>query len=364
MDLKHVWSKKNHFGYTPKTMPIFFAALLSGCFKLDADMAVLDTTVIPYEHPSLVVDDAVIRSVDTPLTCPDGEPARIHMVYREDASEPAPAVVVFHSGAFDYVLDHGTSGPLSGPHFHAEPRLTQPFTIRKVWETLGLQIRDIDPAEENRGELTAALANRGVVQYLPGNCWGDLWHNEAGEQENDIEEERFTRNGRALARWTARIATDEAYAENQGVGWPAAIEPEALYAAGLGSGGRGVLELLLDPDSPTVAGALFDSTPDNLAAYRDNPTDFGAEIEGFELIFGTALTDIEALSVAAAPLPDRLFYLWSSSNPQVPAEAMRPGAAAVTGQLGVRVEDTQHPEHVVSNSRPEVAADVIGFLLD
>ena len=364
MDPKPVWSKKNHFGYTPKTMPIFFAALLSGCFKLDADMAVLDTTVIPYEHPSLTVDDAVIRSIDTPLVCPDGEPARVHTVYRENVTEPVPAVLVFHSGAFDYVLDHGTSGPLSGPHLHADPRLTQTFSIRKVWETLGLQIEDIDSAEENRGELTAALANRGVVQYLPGNCWGDLWHNEEGAQENDIEEERFARNGRALARWTGLVATDADYAESQGAAWPTAINPSSLYAAGLGSGGRGVLELLLDPDSPPMTGALVDSTPDNLAAYRDRPTDFGAEIEGLELIFGEDLVDIEMQSVAAAPLPDRLFYLWSSSNPQVPAAAMRPGAEAVAGQLGVRVEDTQLSEHVVTNTRPEAAADVIGFLFD
>ena len=47
-----------------------------------------------------------------------------------------------------------------------------------------------------------------------------------------------------------------------------------------------------------------------------------------------------------------------------PAAAMRPGAEAVNGQLGVRVEDTQQSEHVVSNTRPDAAADVIGFLFD
>ena len=71
-------------------------------------------------------------------------------------------------------------------------------------ETLGLQIDDQDPGENNLGTLPAALANRGVVQFIPGNCWGDMWHNEEGVVVNDLELDGFNRNGRTIANWMLR----------------------------------------------------------------------------------------------------------------------------------------------------------------
>lgn len=367
MGPKHVWSKKNQFRYTLDTMTMIFAALLSGCFKLAPDMADLDTTTIPYEHPDLAVTDAVIESFDTELLCPDGEASRVHVVHQPSDQAPSAVAIVMHAGAFDYVIDHGTSGPLSGPHYHAEPRLTQAFSVRKVWETLGLQTSDIDPAERNEGTLTAALANRGVVQFLPGNCWGDMWHNESGLQDNNVEEEGFSRNGRALARWTVRVATDAEFAASQGIEGLSAAEGTPLYVFGLGSGGRGVIELLRDPAGAAIDGALIDSAPDDLSAYTMHPVDFRDEVEGLGLIFGANNLDtIEDQSLAAGLdiLPPRLAYLWSSSNPQIPAAAMRPAAEALDGTLGVRVENTREAEHVISNSDLNVANEITRFLMD
>jgi hypothetical protein len=346
-------------------MTFLVAFLLSGCFKLPADMTELDDTLVPFDNPHVLRDDVVIEGFDTDLQCPDGSPARFHMVYPEDLTEPAPVAIVLHSGTFDYVLKHGEEGPLSGPHYHATSRLTGEFAVRKVWETLGLQIDDIDPAEDNQGTLPAALANSGVVQLIPGNCWGDLWHNEEGIQGNEVDNDGFPRNGRAFASWMFRFLIDDDFAVSQGFEIPTMVDLDALYLIGLGDGGRGVLELLLHPDLPAVAGAFVDSTPDNLSAFTENPVDFDDEIEGIKRIFGEEnLADISTQSFAGeVELPPRFYYLWSSSDPQLPRASMEPAAMALNGRLGVVVQDTGTRGHVLSNSDIELAQEIVSVLI-
>ena len=320
------------------------------------------TEVIPYDNPHLTVDDAVIQRFDLTLDCPDGEPSSFHMVYREDATEPAPVVILLHSGAFDYVLKPGEGGPLSGVHYRVDSRLERDFAVRKTWETLGLQIEDMDPAEENEGTLPAAFANRGAVQLIPGNCWGDLWHNEEGVVVNDLELDRFNRNGRTIATWMLRLLAEPAFAESQSVSWPVDIDGSQIFLVGLGEGGRGVLELLNLP-GPTIRGAAVDSMPDNLDAFVSNPVDFQDEIDGLERLY-VDLTDIGDSSFAGdVSLPERFYYLWSSSNPQLPLAASQPAASALRGKVGVVVENTGQAGHVLSNSDLEVAEAMVDFLL-
>lgn len=345
-------------------MIFIVASLLSGCFKLPADMAELDDSIVPFDNPFVLRDDVVIEGFNTELQCPDGSLARFHMVYPEDMTEPAPVAIVLHSGSFDYVLKPGEDGPLSGPHYHASSRLNGEFAVRKVWETLGLQIDDVDPAEDNQGTLPAALANAGVVQLIPGNCWGDMWHNEEGLQGNEVEYDGFPRNGRAFASWMVRLLVDDDFAVSQGVDIPAMIDLDSLYLFGLGNGGRGVLELLQDPNLPAVAGAMVDSTPDNLAAFTEHPIDFGDEIEGIKRIFGEEnLADIGTQSFTGdVELPGRFYYLWSSSDPQLPRASMEPAAAALDGRLGVVVHNTGTQGHVLSNSDIDLAREIVNVL--
>ena len=336
--------------------------LLCGCFKLPQDLADPNTEVIPFDNEFVTVDDAVIQRFDLTLKCPDGEPASFHLVYRSGSDEPAPAVILLHSGAFDYVLQPGEDGPLSGIHYHADSRLSQAFALRKVWETLGLQIDDQDPGENNLGTLPAALANRGVVQFIPGNCWGDMWHNEEGVVVNDLELDGFNRNGRTIANWMLRLLSESDFASTQDINWPTAIDASQIYLVGLGDGGRGVRELLLQP-GPRIAGAAVDSVPDNLGAFVDLPVDFEDKIEGLARIYGD-LSEIDDQSFARdTPLPERFYYLWSTANPQMPIAASRPAANALRGQLGVVVKNTGASDHVLSNSDMDVAREVVDFLL-
>ncbi len=353
-----------HLGYTPPVM-IVLSLLLAGCFSLPSDIAQLDTRAIPFDNEHVTTEGVVIESFETDLPCPDGEPSRFQMVYQPGTTAPAPVAIVMHSGAFDYVMEAGSGGPLSGPHYHSKSRLNPDFGTQKVWETLGLQIDDVDPAENNKGTLPAALANRGFVQIHPGNCWGDLWHNEEGVQYNDMARDGFERNGRTMAWWMVRIATDPDFARTREVELPVPIDPSQLYLFGLGVGGRGVLEMLTHESIPSISGALVDSMPDNLGAYTSQPDVFEEEIEGISRIFGEeVLPTIGEKSFASLPpLPERLVYLWSSGDPQLPSAAAVPAANALSGEIGVQVMQQTTQDHVLSNSDIDLANSVLDYLM-
>jgi len=342
-----------------------FPLLFAGCFNLPNNETQLDTTTLPFDNEHVSEDGIVIQAFETDLLCPDGEGAKFHVVYKPGTTTPAPVAVVMHSGAFDYVMEPGSDGPLSGPHYHSQSRLSADFALQKVWETLGLQIDDLDPAEANQGTLPAALANRGFLQILPGNCWGDLWHNEEGVQYNDLARDGFDRNGRTFAWWMVRLASDPSFANTRGIEFPVPIDPAQLYLFGLGDGGRGVLEILTHDAAPDIMGALVDSAPDNLAAYTTHPNIFKEEIEGISRIFGEeAMETIEDLSLAGdTRFPERMVYLWSSGDPQLPAAAAEPAAIALTGEVGVKVMNSTVQDHVLSNSDIDLANEILDYLI-
>jgi hypothetical protein len=288
------------------------------------------------------------------------------MVYREGATEGAPVAIVLHSGAFDYVMERSESGSLDGPHYHADSRLEPDFSTAKVWETLGLQIEDIDPSEHNLGTMPAALADQGFIQILPGNCWGDLWHNEAGVQFNDVNRDGFDRDGRTHAWRMVEMLINPTFAAEHGINLPFEFDNPALYLVGLGDGGRGVAELLTHEGMPPVTGALVDSAPDDLRAYLNEAIDFEDEIEGISRIFREEqLGNINDWSFTSdIPLPERLVYLWSDGDPQLPSEAVATGASALSGKPGVWVRNTGAQDHVLSNSNNQLAREVVQYMLD
>jgi hypothetical protein len=110
---------------------------------------------------------------------------------------------------------------------------------------------------------------------------------------------------------------------------------------------------------------MVDSSPDNLLAFTENPIDFADEIEGIKRIFGEEnLADIGTQSFAGdVELPPRFYYLWSSSDPQLPRTSMEPAAAALNGRLGVVVQNTGISGHVLSNSDIDLAQEIVSVLL-
>jgi len=344
------------------------ALLLTGCWKPAEDLSVLSFDQVPYDNPYLTSTDAVVSAFDTQLTCPDGSPSRIFMVHRQELAEDAPVAIVLHSGAFDYVVDPSDQGYLEGRHYRVETRLSRAWSVAKMWETLGLSGVAVDPSEENLGTLPAALTDAGYVQLYPGNCWGDLWHNEEGYQDSAFTLEGFPRNGRTVAHWMIRMAVEPDFAASQGVTFPTTLDPSAIDLIGLGEGGRGVTELLLRDDMPAIRGAVWDSTPDDLGPYLDDPDTHQSYVDGLARIFvdeDLARIDDWSLTAAAAAgaLPGRVAYLWSDGDPRQEDALMAAGAQAVASVSGAWVENLETPRHVFLNGDLELATGMVNFLL-
>lgn len=343
--------------------------LTTGCFKPYEDLAKLDFSEVRYENDFVTSEDAVIQAFDTVLSCPDGEPARVFVAFRKSISGEAPAALMLHSGAFDYVVQPDEADPIGGVHYRAGSRLSRQWGIAKVWETLGLSRFPVDPEEASLGTLPAALVDAGVVVILPANCWGDLWHGEALPDPTDAEP-GLTRFGGGFAQLMVdAIFTPEATAE-LGVRIPVSVNLDEVHLVGLGSGGRGVAQLLANsPDSVnTFRSVVVDSSPDLLGAYLGDPLTYGPEITGYEDIYGEALSTIDATSslyalAQTAALPERTAVIWSSLDTQVPTAAILPTGLAV-GELGGGrvVVDSGFEGHVSSNRDDELAGNVVAYM--
>ena len=342
---------------------------LSGCFKPNEERSQLDFTDIPYNNPSLTVQNVVISAFDVSLDCPTGEDARFFLVYPTDAAGPLPVAIVLHSGAFDYVTEPDPASALAGSHYRTESRLDRGWAISKVWETLGLYYEQVDPYEQNEGALPAALANAGFAQIYPANCWGDLWHNEQGYQDNEVDVEGFDRNGRTFAYWMMRMVVESDFAQDQGVVFPIQMDGNALYLVGLGEGGRGVTELLTHDNMLPVRGALLDSTPDLLSPYVDRENEYADEVDGLARIFQEEnLESIDSWSLynvaGTTQMPDRLAWLWSTGDPRLPTETMAPTAARLSAEADVWVNTQEVGRHVLVNADPLLAAAAVDYLVN
>lgn len=342
--------------------------LLTGCFKPYADLAELDFSDVAFENPNLEALDARVASVDSSLTCPDGEAARVFAVYRESWADARPTAVLLHSGAFDYVRAPDADAPLDGPGYHLDDRLGLPWSIAKAWETLGINTRPVDIEEDNSGALAAALVDAGVAVIVPANCWGDLWHNVSGEVENDQESEFVTRDGLGLASATVRSLVDAGLVQETGIQVPVQVDANQLFLVGLGEGGRGVAELLHRADTPPIAAALVDSSPDALSFWADDAITFADEVVGLERLFGADnLGTVDDASLEAAVIagkaPSRTGVLWSSIDPSLPIDMIAGAGGAVAGLPEAWVVDTGEATHVQLGDDPELAAEATRWLL-
>lgn len=342
--------------------------LLTGCFKPYADLAELDFSDVAFDNPNVLADDARVTAVDTAFSCPDGEPARVFAVYRQAWNDARPTAVLLHSGAFDYVRTPEADTPLDGPGYHEDARLGLPWSVAKAWETLGINERPVDVEEDNSGALAAALVDAGVAVIVPANCWGDLWHNVAGEVENDQTTEFVTRDGLGLASATVRSLVDAALVQDTGIQVPVQVDADQLFLIGLGEGGRGVAELLHRGDTPGIAAALVDSSPDALSVWAGDTVTFADEVTGLERLFGAdnlgTVDDANlAAAVAAGVAPDRTGVLWSSLDTGLPIDMIAGAGAAVATLPGGWVVDTGTATHVQLGDDPELAAEATAWLL-
>jgi hypothetical protein len=327
--------------------------LLLGCWMDSSSLPALNIDVINFTNEYLEADKTVVYLLDSSLTCPDGEPAPFFFVDPGNA-DPGPVAVVFHSGAFDY------KDPIEeGQSFDPAGRLLSDWSSSRIWETLNLSRQVLDTAVTDLGYLPTALANAGVAQIYPSNCWGDIWHNGSQIQPNNSDSEGYSRQGLDMADFTLKVLTDATLAEESGFEFiQAAIDPTQVMWVGLGSGGQAIIELLSQGNAAPSA-VLFDSVPADWTPYLSG--DFGYEQEGLNRIFGSELP-ID-FSLDADLLPQRTGWIWSNGDSQHPVDTLRSGATLVES-IGGWVVDTNTVGHIFSNQDWSLAQSSVNYMLN
>ena len=349
-------------------------ALSLGCWK--TDFVDPSYEVVPFTHPDLETSSAVVEKITTDLPCPDDQDAIFYVAYDPEA-EPGPPVVLLHSSAFDYVLYPSADDPLKGTHYAAsdpagDHRLSGNWAIKKVWETLGVYPR-IEGTEVNEGAMPAALLNRGAVVFMPGNCWGDLWHNEEILQSNAFESDLFWRNGRTFAAWMLRVIEEgqPSFVNNESVGYAESIAPGDFHLVGLGDGARGVIELLrrLQQEGDAMpASALMDAPVDDLVSWE---AALSGRSLGLERLFwdtadvpGFGYWSLAALASEGALAGVRTAVVFSSIDPQVPSQNLNGLLAALSDDDDTCVIDTNASAHVFTNGDGTLARQVTNFTIN
>lgn len=359
-------------------------ALLTGCFTPEAYD--LEVETLSFSNAYTTNDDIVMEPASYDLPCPDGESSSFYAVYRKGITTPAPLVIVFHSGALDYVDVPSPETPTAGNHHAGEDRLSADWANDKIFETFGLLPGGATTLNEiNDGVLPAVLADAGAFTLYPGNCWGDLWHNESGYTLNDPDE-FIDRNGRVMAWAMLAIAssdTEEALLWKERLGMdalPVPVDFTGVYLVGLGEGGRAVVELLRRGSDatvqggslPPIKGVLLDSTIDDLTPLYATPTAFPGKAEALSRIYTDGVDDLGHWSLGrwysemgiTAPLQ----YFYSSNDPQVPPDSLTSlfafaDSGAASGK--VRVTDVGSARHIQLNAEENIALtnQAVGELL-
>jgi hypothetical protein len=354
----------------------------------------IDYDRIPLDNPHVEDTQIWVQAFDSGIPCPDMSTAPFYAVYPESLEDPARVAVLFHSGAFDYVINPSPLNRLEGTHYTSENRLTATWARERVFYTLGMWSAGTTTYEAQDGALVVALARQGFLTLLPGNCWGDLWHNEVDRQKNDEALDGFQRNGRGLAWWMLRIVFEDDFASSHGFDMPIEIDDDQVWLLGLGDGGRAIPELLLrtlnpaDYDiEPEIAGFMMDSTPDDLSYWASSPsreTQYKKELDALDHIMPLAGTDTAHPPLGYYSLLHILggtpqgddggpaasvdldwvhqYVVWSRNDNDLVDELIEP-TAALLEQRGGTVEDTRKDGHTFSNSDIAIANRVVRAML-
>jgi hypothetical protein len=341
---------------------LWVAPIIGGCWKVDR--AVIPAGEVDFAPEVGAVDGWTIQQLTLDLECPDGLDARVVLVHPAVPDGPLPTALIFHSGSFDYVFDPSPGSPTDGRHLADPPRLDAAWSVRQAFATLGMYPAQVQ-GERHRDALPAALADAGIAMVLPVNCWGDWWHNEPGASDNDFEADLFARSGRVAAEWSFRALQDPAFAEAVGITWTFEPDPDALYALGLGEGGRAVGELLHFDDDE-------DGTPDYLprAVMVDSLVDDLSDLaqaqpnteEGLARVFPSG--DFFRGAMYAAPVLPPTAWVYSPVDTALPAGSQDLALARLAdGSEHVVIEGTA-ALHVLSNDDEDIAAQVVSFLLN
>jgi len=345
-----------------RLIPLLLALSLTGCV-VDQDWEEFELARAPFANAWVDRGAAEFEVILAEgYTCPDGLDARIYLVEPKTAAsetDPRPLALMLHGRNFDQQLT-------GGEHAFDEDRLNVDFAARQVESMLGMESA-LGPTAQGEGAWVAALLARGFAVVAPGNCWGDLWH---GRGDNPYEE-RYLRYGAYLMSEAIGVASRRSH-----------ISAETLLVLGLGEGGRGVTELILD--GVQIDGAVVDSSPDWLSPWVAQPTLHQPELEALFAIYDADLdgateptVKLNALRVALErdslvhAVQDLGFrapivYAWSSLDERIDPALSQPAADTIQVNyppVNQAVLDWAVPDHAPSNRDPAQATERLDWML-
>lgn len=327
---------------------------LSGCFDVQP-YSDFQLNISPFDNTYLNRGEATMEVWLMPgYTCPDGETARLYLLYANTLEIPAPLAAVLHPEPFDYVRSDGTTFSSQV----GEERLTVDWAALTAEKMMG--IRDTGAGSFKPGALLAALVREGFYVVVPTNCWGDLWH---GTGDNEYTE-GFLRYGLYLSDDSVRWAQDRLD-----------VDPDRILLAGLGEGGRGVVDMI--GYGWTDAAILIDSSPDYLPPLFGDPQN-DEFIEGLEKIYGRGELDDEAFKTklgesslyyqVSQGFVTPSIYLYSANDDFVSVELSRPAKNAIEDRYppGMYYPDMETAEsrHIITNNHRSKAEEVVEWLVD
>ncbi|MFT7520628.1 MAG: hypothetical protein ACI9MC_002778 [Kiritimatiellia bacterium] len=329
--------------------------IVSGCWSPDHNSLTEGPT--PYSPRADAPPGWIVTEHTSPYMCPDGDFAPVWLVRPADIDDtPQPVAVMYHDGAFDFVIEPEEDDPLAGPTFRTPTRLNTAWAMRRAWTVAGLYAQD-DAHADHTGALPAAFAARGVATLIPTNCWGDYWHNSADNADADM----FARHGRVLAKWTWRLASEPGFAPDANLDFTP--DSSQLYAVGLAEGGRGVAEVLHDPSLKAPAGVILDSVDDDMSVYWKDRDVWGDRLIGMERIWPQGADQAQASRLGTAPLPPRTILLYSNADTQLPAGSIDELALRVQGMPDGKVSATTATRHVQTAGDDGAAMQAVAHVL-
>jgi len=328
---------------------------LGACFNVQ-EYADYEFNVSPLDNTYLDRGEATLEVWLMPgYVCPDGNVARVYLAYANDIEEPAPLALVLHPDAFDYVRSDGSTFSSQV----GEDRLTVDWAATSAEKVMGMH--SLGPNSHSPGALAAELLREGFYVVVPTNCWGDLWHNTG----DNLYTEGFLRYGLYLA--------------DDSIGWAfnrLEIDHERVLLAGLGEGGRGVVDLIrYGWDDQAI---LIDSSPDFLPPIFNDPANT-EYVEGLEKIYGgEGLTEQElsdkvgeiSLShlVSEGGFVAPTVYLYSANDDFVDVALTRPAKNAIEDNYpsSMYYPDMEIAEsrHISTNTYRSTAEAVVSWVVD
>ena len=299
-------------------------------------------------------------SVSTlPLICPDGESSTLTMIRPLEPTAATSTTLLFHSASFDYTyVEVGAN-----KQYRPTDSLTSNWALRRSFTTIGQFVDDVED-DDLTGAIAQALVEQGSQVLIPGNCWGDLWHNGIDPSYvNDVDADGFSRLGGDAAWWTYRLVTEPSFASTQGIENGETLVNKPVYAVGLSEGARAVGEII--SRAGVFQGAVLDSMPDDLDVYYADIEEYESIITGLERIYLPDNVPASASSVATiSTLPRRTVYLYSTLDELVPAEAHIKAVNRLGADSNHWVQDLNQRGHNLSGQDLTLARESVAHMLN